>query len=163
MSDFEAPQSRNEAILQNMLGATNTLQPPQSRIEALLTQLLNSGGGGGGALIVEVVPGEGAGEILMDKTAQEIYDAMTSGTPVYCKYADGTPTTSYESTTRLDPVVDIYGYNYDASVRVVVLKSTRGTYMYPCVAVFEAEGMADRPFFIDAYAVKNDSVERVSF
>lgn len=43
MSDFEAPQSRNEAILQNMLGATNTLQPPQSRIEALLQEMLESG------------------------------------------------------------------------------------------------------------------------
>ena len=119
---------------------------------------MEDGIAGGGALIVEVVPGEGTGELLLDNTAQEIYDALTSGTPVFCKYADGTPTTSYESTTRLDPVVDIYGYNYDASLKVVVLKSSRGTHMYPCVAIFEAEGMADRPFFIDAYRVKDDGV-----
>lgn len=40
MSDFDAPQSRNEAILQNMLGAENELGDPQSRIEELLMQLL---------------------------------------------------------------------------------------------------------------------------
>lgn len=37
------PQSRNEAILENMLGAENELLPPQSRIEVLLTALLESG------------------------------------------------------------------------------------------------------------------------
>lgn len=36
MSEFNTPESRNEAILQNILGADNELQPPQSRIEVLL-------------------------------------------------------------------------------------------------------------------------------
>ncbi|MBR1471869.1 MAG: hypothetical protein IJ600_09550 [Lachnospiraceae bacterium] len=45
---FPKPQSRNEAILQNMLGADNVLEPPQSRVEALLWEILESGGGGGG-------------------------------------------------------------------------------------------------------------------
>ena len=45
---FPKPQSRNEAILQNMLGADNVLEPPQSRVEALLQEILASGGGGGG-------------------------------------------------------------------------------------------------------------------
>lgn len=40
MADFDAPQSRNEAILQNMLGADNELGDPLSRIEALLMQVL---------------------------------------------------------------------------------------------------------------------------
>ena len=40
MSDFETPQSRNEAILQNMLGAENEIGDPMSRIEALLIQVL---------------------------------------------------------------------------------------------------------------------------
>ena len=44
MSGFDAPQSRNEAILQNILGANNELAPTQSRIEALLKQILESGG-----------------------------------------------------------------------------------------------------------------------
>lgn len=37
---FDAPESRNEAILQNMLGAENELLPPESRIEVLLQMLL---------------------------------------------------------------------------------------------------------------------------
>ena len=49
-STFDAPQSRNEAILQNILGANNVLGAPQSRIEALLMQILDQGGGGGGGL-----------------------------------------------------------------------------------------------------------------
>lgn len=40
MADFDTPQSRNEAILQNILGADNDLGEPQSRIEELLMQLL---------------------------------------------------------------------------------------------------------------------------
>lgn len=48
MSDtFDAPGSRNEAILQNMLGANNPLEPPGSRIEDLLQQLLEEGSGSG--------------------------------------------------------------------------------------------------------------------
>lgn len=37
---FAAPQSRNEAILQNMLGAQNELPEPMSRIEVLLIAVL---------------------------------------------------------------------------------------------------------------------------
>jgi len=48
MADFPTPQSRNEAILQNMLGANNHLAPPMSREEDLLQQILEQGGGGGG-------------------------------------------------------------------------------------------------------------------
>lgn len=43
---FDAPQSRNEAILQNILGAENELGDPQSRIEELLQEILEQGGGG---------------------------------------------------------------------------------------------------------------------
>ena len=47
MADFGAPQSRNEAILQNILGADNELLPPQSRIEVLLQAILEQGIAGG--------------------------------------------------------------------------------------------------------------------
>jgi len=40
VNKFDAPQSRNEAILQNMLGADNELGEPESRIEELLIMLL---------------------------------------------------------------------------------------------------------------------------
>lgn len=44
--DFWTPKSRNEAILQNMLGAENELEEPQSRIEYLLQEILEQGGTG---------------------------------------------------------------------------------------------------------------------
>ena len=46
--NFDAPHSRVEAILQNMLGAENELDYPHSRTEDLLHQILDQGGGGGG-------------------------------------------------------------------------------------------------------------------
>lgn len=46
-TDLGAPQSRNERILMNMLGAEYDLDDPQSRIEYLLIEILNSGGGSG--------------------------------------------------------------------------------------------------------------------
>lgn len=54
MADFQAPESRNEAILQNILGADNELLPPESRIETLLQMLLQMLGGGGDETEVEV-------------------------------------------------------------------------------------------------------------
>lgn len=54
MSEFNTPESRNEAILQNMLGADNELLPPQSRIEVLLQLLLKELGGGGDVATPEI-------------------------------------------------------------------------------------------------------------
>lgn len=48
--EFRTPQSANEAILQNMLGAENELREPQSVVEDLLQQILEQGQGGGGDL-----------------------------------------------------------------------------------------------------------------
>ena len=50
-NELEPPQSRVEKILQNMLGATYVLEPPQSRIEKLLMRILEEGGPGGGGEI----------------------------------------------------------------------------------------------------------------
>lgn len=50
--EFGEPGSRNEAILQNMLGADNEILPPFSRIEKLLidlAELIENMDGGGGA------------------------------------------------------------------------------------------------------------------
>ena len=46
--DLGAPQSRNEVLLMNMLGATYEVVEPQSRIEYLLKEILENGGTGGG-------------------------------------------------------------------------------------------------------------------
>lgn len=49
-NEFGEPQSANEAILQNMLGANNVIREPQSRIESMLKEILDGGGMGGGSL-----------------------------------------------------------------------------------------------------------------
>lgn len=53
MSEFDSPQSRNEAILQNILGADNSLLPPESRIETLLQLLLEELQGGSSEVVVD--------------------------------------------------------------------------------------------------------------
>ena len=47
------PQTRVEAILQNILGKNNILQPPQTRVEELLLAILEQGGGGGTEPVVK--------------------------------------------------------------------------------------------------------------
>ena len=54
-NEMQPPQSRTEAILQNMLGANNVLEPPQSREEYLLQQILEQGGTGGGDITLETL------------------------------------------------------------------------------------------------------------
>jgi len=51
---FEEPQSRNEAIVQNILGADNEIPAPESRMETLLQQILATLGGGGDAAAPEI-------------------------------------------------------------------------------------------------------------
>ena len=60
---FDNPQSRNEAILQNILGADNALGDPLSRIEALLMQLL---------AVVQNIEGWSEASALTGKTLLEV-------------------------------------------------------------------------------------------
>jgi hypothetical protein len=53
MQEFNSPESRNEAILQNILGADNSLLPPESRIETLLQMLLEELQGGSSEVVVD--------------------------------------------------------------------------------------------------------------
>ena len=64
MADFESPQSRNEAILQNMLGADNPLpEEPLSRIEVLLMQVLQ---------VLQNIEGWSEASALTGKTLLEV-------------------------------------------------------------------------------------------
>ena len=62
-NEFGEPQSRNEAILQNMLGANNVLVKPQSRIETLLQDILEQGIGGNTVQTVTGTVGDPFGDI----------------------------------------------------------------------------------------------------
>ncbi len=70
---FDAPQSPIEAILQNMLGANNTLRQPQSRNEALLLQILDAMQHGGGDVTAEAVLAA-----LQDMTDEEAAAALNA-------------------------------------------------------------------------------------
>lgn len=71
--EFDRPQSRNEAILQNMLGASNLLEPPQSRVEALLQKIAEQ--------MPEANPSEGTATGTLDrlKIGDEIYSVEGGG------------------------------------------------------------------------------------
>ena len=70
---FDKPQSRNEAILQNMLGANNELEPPKSRVEALLQDIAGQ--------MPEANPSEGTttGTLERLKIGDEIYSVEGGG------------------------------------------------------------------------------------
>lgn len=113
MSEFDNPQSRNEAILQNILGAENSLLPPESRIETLLQQLLASLGGSGDSKEFEV------GYKILNKQNIAIehstesrakynsYLILTQMGIVYVKVVDGTGTAE-----------NLAGYTYTVSCTV---------------------------------------------
>ena len=63
MADVRSPESRNEAILQNMLGAENPLGEPLSRIEALLMQVLE---------VLQNIEGWSEASVLTGKTLLEV-------------------------------------------------------------------------------------------
>lgn len=100
MGAFNRPQSRNEAILQNMLGANNVIGAPQSRIEELLIKILENGGGGGG----------GGGSLTSPLVASVDVGGIQSGNTYYAG-------ASYETILRdmLSPLTSVDGERaYDA-------------------------------------------------
>lgn len=113
MTDFETPESRNEAILQNILGANNQLVPPQSRIETLLQLLLQELGGSGDDKEFEI------GYKILNKQNISIehssqsranynsYLILTQMGIVYVKVVDGTGTAE-----------NLAGYTYDVTCTV---------------------------------------------
>ena len=75
-------QSRNEKILRAIIDGTEYTAPPQSRIEALLIELLNQGGGGGGGdgtLRVTLSEDPDTGDMMADKTSEEVTEAIDAG------------------------------------------------------------------------------------
>lgn len=104
--------------------------------------------GGGGSLIVHYNNETN----LMDKTVQEIYDAMTSGTPAYLEYIYGMPVTDYITEYSLAPISCVYTYDYANLIRVVVnrpaLYGSIGQFtsvFEPTTWIFSASSMNDYP------------------
>lgn len=111
MPEFEAPESRNEAILQNILGADNDLLPPESRIETLLQELLAKLGGGDGEPQIDYkilnkqnIAITHSSEIRANYNA---YLILTQIGIVYVKIVSGTGTAE-----------TLAGYSYDVTATV---------------------------------------------
>ena len=107
------PQSRNEAILQNILGADNEFLPPESRIEILLQELLAKLGGGGEAAEVQVdykILNKQKIAITHSSESRANYNSyliMTQVGIVYVKVVQGVGT-----------AVNLAGYTYDVTCTV---------------------------------------------
>ena len=118
----------------------------------------------GSALIVQTL--NTGGVETMDKTVQEIYDAMSSGTPVYIKWAYGTFADDYISHTHLAPIIKIFAYNYAGDIRVVASwamlcnpSTGTGVSMFaPSLALFSASGANDYPVFYRTVNINDSSL-----
>lgn len=132
---FEAPESRNEAILQNMLGADNDLLAPESRIEVLLLELLQKLGGSGNTGEVQIdyqilnkqyITIEHSSESRANYNA---YLILTQMGMIYVKVVSGTGTAvnlagyTYTVTcTVSDQTVNIdLGYEWNVGVIIPIL------------------------------------------
>lgn len=121
--------------------------------------------GGSGALICTVAYNDDLGEMAMDKTVQEIYNALIGGTPVYAKYQYGVLGTDYIGHIYLAPVVKIYNYNYTNEIRVCVQKPTEigsisnfDFLFSPSVAIFSATGLNQYPIFYTTVDIPSENV-----
>lgn len=111
--------SRNEKILRKILGEDIELDEPQSRIEALLQQLLDLIGAGGSALndlfIVNYTPAEGSEhdgqlQLTADKTAHEIYEAYVTGKRIIGVYSPVEYTVAVFGLSYCNKIDDETGY-----------------------------------------------------
>lgn len=113
MPEFEAPESRNEAILQNALGADNELTAPESRIESLLQQLLQKLGGSGNTGDPQIdykILNKQTVTITHSSESRAKYNSyliLTQIGIIYVKIVDGTGT-----------AVNLAGYSYDVTATV---------------------------------------------
>lgn len=116
--------------------------------------------GGGGALICNC--SDVGGYITLDKTVQEIYDALISGTPAYIKYQYGVLGTDYVGHLILAPIVKIYNYNDTGLIRIIAIKCFMQTVSSlpdvagPATLIFTAGGLNEYPtFHTSVYVVSN--------
>ena len=132
---FEAPESRNEAILQNILGANNDLLEPESRIETLLFELLEKLGGSGNEGDVQIdykILNKQNIAITHSSQSRANYNSyliLTQMGIVYVKVVNGTGTVEnlagYEYTVTCeveDQTVNIdLGYEWNVGVIIPIL------------------------------------------
>lgn len=118
----------------------------------------------GSALICNSSYSQDAGTDALDKTVQEIYDALLSGTPVYIKYQYGL-LSEYAGTLYLAPVIKIYNYDYTNVIRICASKPTsignKGNFssvFSPAVLIYQASDVDDYPTFYTTISTSSTAV-----
>ena len=117
-----------------------------------------SSGGGGSVLICNSTFNNDVSNYVLDKTVQEIYNALLSGTPVYIKFRYGT-TSDYMATLYLAPVVKVYTYDSSNLVRIVAVKPiiadiSSTLLASPGCLVYSATGLNKYPIYLTIFLLK---------
>ena len=106
----------------------------------------------------------------LDKTVQEIYDALGSGTPVFIKCLYGVLPTDYISHSWFAPIIKVYAYAYSDVIRIVAtwtnetstVSSGTGNYLFaPCTIIFSASGLNEYPSFYRCVSVTYTSLQSI--
>lgn len=92
-------------------------------------------------------------DYVLDKTVQEIYDALLSGTPAYIKFQYGVLGTDYTSHLFLAPIIKIYSYATTDVIKILASRpyntgGDKNNYGYihsPSIIAFSASSMSDYP------------------
>lgn len=123
-----------------------------------LNKLENGVANAGSVLICNTSFSAQTQTFVLDKTVQEIYDALLSGTPAYIKYQYGDFET-YTGTLYLAPIVAITNYAYTETIRIIASKPKRQNfdgdyYNYSAGAlVYQATALDAYPTFYKATGV----------
>lgn len=107
-------------------------------------------------------------DYILDKTVQEIYDALLAGTPAYIKFQYGTlgasGTGDCQSTLYLAPIIAIVGYAYTNTIRIIASKPKRQNFdneycNYAAgVLVYSATSLDVYPIFHKATSVNTSAM-----
>lgn len=131
-----------------------------------LNKIENGIANAGGVLVCNSSYSQDVNNYVLDKTVQEIYDALLAGTPVYIKYQYGTLDQAYVGTLYLAPVIKVYNYNNTDVIRICASKpqfiGVRYNYQHtfsPAVLIYQAGGVDEYPTFLVTICTPSNYVE----
>lgn len=119
--------------------------------------------GGSGALICNSSNNDGYW--VLDKTVQEIYNALLNGTPAYIKFQYGT-ISEYTGTLYLAPIIKVYNYDDTALIRIVASKphfsysiGGKTSTFSPAILIYSASGVNEYPVFYTSIYTTSTSID----
>ena len=101
----------------------------------------------------------------LDRTVQQIYDAIISGRPVYFKYSYGGEFSNFSGQLHLAPITTVYHYAYTDQIRIIINKNS---YTYnlsdkyylfkPAVLIYKAEDVDEYPSYYCTVVPNNNAL-----